>query len=90
MNLRFQELDSLDLREVRFKGADFAGSSMKKCDFRGAMLDESSVSNVKFQKSDFRSASINGVDLRTAELKGARFDILQAIHFAQCFGIIVE
>ncbi len=90
VNLRFQDLDGLDLREVRFKGADFAGASMKKCDLRDSVLDGASVTNLKLQKSDFRGASLNEVDLRTADLKGARFDIPQAIHFAQCFGIIVE
>ncbi len=48
-----------------------------------------SLAHAKLQEADLRGASLEEVDLRNTELKGARLDLTQAIHFAQCFGIVV-
>ena len=90
VNMRYQDLVGFKLVRVKLKGADFAGANLSKCDLTESVLDEANLFQTNLTSADLRRASLNKTDLRPANLNKSRMDIAQAIHFAQCYGIIVE
>jgi len=68
-----QVLLSLDLRQVKFRGAHMAGVQLKNCTLTGSDLQGADLCGANLTNSDLQGVNLRGADLSDADLEGVLF-----------------
>lgn len=89
-NLRFVDLAKIECKAVKFVETDFYGCDLSGADLQGCDLSRANLAKANLTGADIRGAIVDGIDLQEVNLRKARIDMYQAVHFARSYGLIVE
>ncbi len=84
-HIRSSEFKSCNLSEADLQGVNFQGAI-----FSNAILRQTDLSRAKLQEIDLRGAEIEGFIVRPEDLRGAIFNVAQAIDLARLLGIVIK
>jgi uncharacterized protein YjbI with pentapeptide repeats len=94
-DLRYVQLSESHIRSSEFKScnlseADLQGVNFEGAIFSNAILRQADLSRAKLQGIDLRGAEIEGFIVRPEDLRGAIFNVGQAIDLTRLLGIVIK
>ncbi len=95
-DMRYVQLSDSHIRSFEFKSCNLSeadllrGVNFEGAIFSNAILRHADLSRAKLQGIDLRGAEIEGFIVRPEDLRGAIFNVAQAIDLARLLGIVIK
>ncbi len=84
------ELKELVLRRCRARGTDFLEAKVVEADFRGTDFEGARFHGTDLKGADFRETTNYAIDARANALRGARFDLPEAVSLLRSLDVRID
>jgi uncharacterized protein YjbI with pentapeptide repeats len=90
MQMRFGKIRKAHFIKCDFRNADFQATDLTGCVFEKCDLEEAEFSECKLKGTDFRGSNISNMRVGVEEIRGAVFDMEQAMKLLGLLGVEIK